>query len=108
LAVASCFGSLSVAVENGDEVQYLLRVQDLHHRAWIVPPGSSGIGPQNDGSDRRFVFISGMDCSEIGRYGLDSGSITLHVAGGMMADPDLSESIDPALPLLVEVADPCP
>ncbi len=108
LAVAGCSSSRSVAVENRDSNQYLLRVVDGRHRAWIVPPHSTGTGPKNDGSDRRFVIVSGMDCSEIGRYGLDRGPITLMVEGGTMANPDLRESIDPSNPQFEAIADPCP
>ena len=108
LAVAGCTGSLSLAVENRDSVAYLLRIVDGRHRAWIVPPNASGVGPTDDGSDRRFVIISGLDCSELGRLGLATGNYTLMVEGGGMANPDLRDSIDDGLQRLQQVVDPCP
>jgi hypothetical protein len=108
LAHAGCTGSLSVAVENRDSDSYLLRVVDGQHRAWIVPPGVSGLGPTNDGSDTRFVVLSGLDCWDIGRFGLSTGDHTLIVQGGQMANPDMRDSIDASLQRLEQIVDPCP
>jgi hypothetical protein len=108
LATVGCESPLTVAVENHDPVGYLLRVIDGKHRAWMIPANASGIGPMNDGSDRRFVLVTGLDCTEIGRLGLATGGHTLVVEGGRMADPDMRNAVDPSMLALEQVVDPCP
>lgn len=54
------------------------------------------------------MLISGLDCSEIGRFGLATGYNTLIVQNGQMANPDMRKSIDASLSALEQVADPCP
>ena len=104
---AGCGSPLSLAVENHDQADYLLRVLDGRHRAWRVPPDAAGTGPLSDGTDMRIVIISTPDCIEIGRIGLGTGEHTLIVDGGAMGNPDLRESIDPGLAPLQEIVDPC-
>ena len=105
--LTGCERPLSLAVENHDPTAYLLRVVDGRHRAWRVPPMSAGTGPMSDGTGRRFVMISGLDCTELGRLGLATGELTLIVEGGGFADPDLRESIDADLAPLEQIIDPC-
>jgi hypothetical protein len=56
----------------------------------------------------RFVILSSIDCTELGRLGLGSGEHTLIVVGGELANPDMRGSIDPTLEPLEQIVDPCP
>jgi hypothetical protein len=102
-----CGSPLSLAVENRDSVGYLLRVVDGQHRAWRVPPNTTGTGPLNDGSGSRFVIISTLDCTEIERLGLATSAHTLSIENGAMANPDLRDGIGPDLSPLEQIVDPC-
>jgi hypothetical protein len=95
-------------VENRDASPYLLRVLDGRHRAWLVPAGTTGIGPTNDGSEQRTVIIARTDCTEVGRYALADGPVTMMVEDGAMADPDLRETVTAGLSSLEQIVDPCP
>lgn len=105
--LTGCERPLSLAVENHDPTAYLLRVVDGRHRAWRIPPMTAGTGPLNDGTEKRFVMIAALDCTELGRLGLATGELTLIVEGGGLADPDLRESIDADLAPLEQIVDPC-
>jgi hypothetical protein len=108
--VSGCdfIGPLRVAVENHGGEQVLLRILDGQHRAWVVPAGSSGIGPTDDGRGDQLVVITTMDCVELGRLGFRAGDHTLFVTADGMEYPDQRSSIDPGLSRLTEIEDPCP
>ena len=105
--LVECGSPLSLAIENRDSVGYLLRVVDGQHRAWTVPPNTSGTGPLNDGSERRFVIVAGLDCTDLERLGLATGAHTLMIEGGGMANPDIRDGIDAGLTPLEQIVDPC-
>ena len=106
--VFECGSPLSLAVENRDSTEYLLRVVDGQHRAWRVPANTTGTGPLDDGSGRRFVIISTLDCTDVGRFGLATDAHTLIVEGGTMGNPDMRDTIDAGVATLEQIVDPCP
>jgi hypothetical protein len=107
--VTECGGSpLTIAVDNRDEVAYLLRIiGGGGSRAWLVPPHSVGLGPTISGEDRPFELLVTLDCTEQARFALVGGRQTLVVWGHDMA-PSSQDGIANGLAALAQVADPCP
>ena len=108
LTLGGCSPNTTIAVDNMGAMPQLLRVVGGGgSRAWLVPPGTAGLGPTFLAEDRPFVLITTLDCKEVARFAPAGGRQTIVIEESGVA-PQLHDGIDEGLRALTATTDPCP